>query len=105
MYLCLYTLSNIAAGSDLQIESFLKHHDLIDKVFKLIENEEIKLKSEAFMVFCNFINTSHVSRFHHFIVSLDHYKLLFNFSEILRIGTPNLLLEVYDALEIILKLD
>lgn len=102
----LWCLSNITAGTNFQIRKFLENESLVCKVYQCMNSSSAApIQREAAYVICNLINSTDQAELHHHVVSLEDYLLLDLFAGLLKCNDPKVILEILEAIYILLCLD
>ena len=108
--LALFGLSNIAAGTRLQSRTIMLETELLEKVFQLTMNADVKLRSEALWILCNLIASSAdddlltvVLKYRVSIGEVDLiHPLCYNLT---KVEETKLMLEMINSIEKLLSLD
>ena len=103
----LFTLSNIAAGTEQQTIALLSEHNLVLKVFQMAMNADQKLKCEALWTICNAIETLEPANLLTFVSKYNDQLIMPLCVNLIKLakGETRLLSTLIDTIELLLNLD
>jgi len=89
-----WSLSNVTAGSNENIESFLTHPKLLDQVYKCMKSPILEIRREATYVMTNAITTTEDVNKWVFISQFSKGEIIKIFTNNLKINEVNIILEI-----------
>lgn len=101
----LWSLSNITAGSEGQIQKFLEHPTILTKVFELMNSDSVGLRRESTYVITNFITTSERPEDHLLLCEFNDRELINLLTTNLKLDDANIVIEIIQALDVLMELD
>ena len=101
----MWGLSNVTAGSNENIESFLMHPKLIGQVFNCIKSDILEIRREATFVITNAITTTDNPKYWLFITQFNHGEILKLLAKNLKINDAAIIIEIIQSLGHLIQLD
>ena len=72
----LWCLSNITAGSEDQIKSFLEHESIMEKVFRLMLSKTMEIRREATITITNLLTISENTSIHRYVTEFKNFEII-----------------------------
>ena len=102
---CLWAFSNITAGSEDHIRMFLSCETLVEKILQMMNSLSNEIKREAILTFTNLIATTQNTQVLIHVSNLHEGQFIQYLVAGLRQADSNLIIEVLQAFNELLKLD